>query len=122
MSVVEVCGVKLMFYFDDLLCLFFGLLCIVFMVDDYVVFFDVVFFFVNGMCYCMGSFGVCVDNDLLVIVCCFVECIYFVYLCVIKCEGDGCIFYESVYFEGDVDMVVVFKEFVVEDCKCDSVL
>lgn len=65
--VVEV-GVFLAIYFDDLFFFIFGLFCIVSIVEDVVVILVGVDYFNNGFCFCIGFYGVWVDNDFLVMI------------------------------------------------------
>lgn len=101
-------------YLDDLLFLLFGLLCVVFIVDDVCVILEVVKSLVNGLILCVGLFGVCVDNDLVDMVCVFGFSIFFVYLCNVKCELDG-FFYELDYLDGDNDMIGLINVLLDEE-------
>lgn len=110
--VVEEVGVKMVIYFDDLLCLIFGLLCIVKNCDDFVWIVCFVDLFVNGLMLCLGLFGVGFENDVEVFVCEFgvMGCIYFVYICNVKVDVNGD-FEEIVYLLscGLFDIVVIVK-------------
>lgn len=99
-------------YLDDLFFLLLGLSWVVSIVVDVEYLLKEVFLLVNGFCFCMGFFGVWFDNDLLQMVKCFGECIYFIYLWVIQCDVVGN-FFEVNYLEGDVDMYVVMKSLLV---------
>lgn len=116
--VVEEVGVCMVVYLDDLLCLIFGLLCIVFIIEDMQWMVDIVNSMVNGFIMCIGFYGVCVDNDLVDMIKQFGLCIYFIYLCFIMCEDNLKIFYEVVYLNGDVDMYEVVKVIVEEEYCC----
>lgn len=90
---------------------------------DYVYMLGQVNFCVLGVMLCLGLLGVWVDNDLFVIVCVFVDCIYFVYLCNVMCDVDMlfCFFFEDEYLVGGIDMVQVIVVLLIEEkCCCDE--
>lgn len=88
MFVCEWYGLKFVVYLDDLLCFIFGLLCIVLIIEDIDVLIIVVLSLMNGIIMCIGFYGVCGDNDLVRMIEVYGDRIYFVYLCLIKCEEN----------------------------------
>lgn len=69
----------------------------------------------NGFTMCTGSYGVRADNDLLEMIRRFAPRIHFVHLRATKREGDGKSFHEAAHLDGDVDMVSVVREIVLEE-------
>jgi mannonate dehydratase len=69
----------------------------------------------NGLTFCAGSYGVRADNDLVAMVRAFAPRIHFVHLRSTEREPDPRSFHESHHVGGDVDMVAVIRELVIEE-------
>jgi len=70
----------------------------------------------NGITFCTGSLGVRADNNLSAMVRQFADRIYFAHLRSIKCDsGDLESFHESAHLEGEVDLVSIVRQLVVEE-------
>ncbi|MBU5421219.1 mannonate dehydratase [Cellulomonas hominis] len=68
----------------------------------------------NGLTFCTGSYGVRPDNDLVSMARTFASRIYFAHLRSTRREADPRTFHESYHVGGDVDMVGVIRELVLE--------
>jgi mannonate dehydratase len=68
----------------------------------------------NGLTFCTGSFGVRADNDLVAMARHFAPRIYFAHLRSTQREQNPASFHEADHTGGDVDMVGVIQELVVE--------
>lgn len=69
----------------------------------------------NGLTFCTGSYGVLPGNDLVAMARHFVRRIYFAHLRSTRREADPRTFHESYHVGGDVDMVGVIRELVLEE-------
>jgi mannonate dehydratase len=69
----------------------------------------------NGITFCTGSLGVRVDNDLLAMARRFANRIYFAHLRSTSREQDEESFHEASHLEGDVDMVGMVRELMMEE-------
>lgn len=113
----EAMGVTLTLHPDDPPRPLFGLPRVASTADDYAALFDAVPSPANGMCYCTGSLGVRADNDLPAIARRFASRIAFAHLRATKREADPRSFHEAAHLEGDVDIVAVLRELLIEDHK-----
>jgi mannonate dehydratase len=114
--VAESLGVALTLHPDDPPRCLFGLPRIASTMEDYQALFDAVPSVSNGMCFCTGSLGVSPSNDLPGMARRFASRIYFAHLRATRGEADGS-FYESDHLDGDVDMIAVLRELLMEDRK-----
>jgi mannonate dehydratase len=69
----------------------------------------------NGLTFCTGSYGVRADNDLVAMVEEFADRIYFAHLRSTVREADPRTFHEGNHIAGDVDMVGVIRQLVLEE-------
>jgi mannonate dehydratase len=75
----------------------------------------------NGLTFCTGSFGVRADNDLPKMAAKFADRIHFIHLRATKREENPLNFHEADHLEGDVDMVAVIKEILIEEKRRKSI-
>jgi mannonate dehydratase len=71
----------------------------------------------NGLTFCTGCYGARPDNDLVAMAKEFAARIHFLHLRSTRREADPETFYEAAHLDGDVDMVGVIKEVVLEERK-----
>jgi len=71
----------------------------------------------NGLTFCTGCYGARPDNNLVAMVKEFAARIHFLHLRSTRREADPETFYEAAHLEGDVDMVGVIREVVLEERK-----
>ena len=110
----EARGIRLTLHPDDPPRALFGLPRIAKTRADYAMLFDAVPSPANGMCFCTGSLGVEVANDLPAIARAFAPRIHFAHLRATRREPDGS-FFEADHLDGDVDMVAVLRELLAEN-------
>ena len=69
----------------------------------------------NGLTFCTGCYGVRPDNDLVAMVREFSDRIHFLHLRATRREADPLTFHEAAHLDGDVDMVGVIREVLLEE-------
>jgi mannonate dehydratase len=69
----------------------------------------------NGITFCTGSLGVRADNNLGAMVRKLASRIYFAHLRSTKREADPESFHEAAHLDGDVDMISIVRELVLEE-------
>lgn len=106
--VAEECGLKLAIHPDDPPFPIFGLPRIVSSMDDFNYFLNKVNIPANGVCFCTGSLGASVENDLPAMVKEIGDRIHFVHLRNVKKDEQGN-FFEANHLDGDVDIYAVMK-------------
>jgi mannonate dehydratase len=71
----------------------------------------------NGLTFCTGCYGARPDNDLVAMAKEFASRIHFLHLRSTRRESDPETFYEAAHLDGDIDMVGVIREVVLEERK-----
>jgi mannonate dehydratase len=69
----------------------------------------------NGLTFCTGCYGARPDNDLVAMAREFASRIHFLHLRSTRREADPETFYEAAHLDGDVDMVGVIREVILEE-------
>lgn len=110
-TVAEECGVKLAIHPDDPPFPILGLPRIVSTINDFNYLLNKVNNTANGVCFCTGSLGASVENDLPQMIKTLADKIHFLHLRNVKKDFDGN-FYEAAHLDGDTDMYAVVKEVV----------
>ncbi len=109
--IAEACNVKMVIHPDDPPFSLLGLPRVVSTASDVQQLFDAVPSLNNGLCFCTGSFGIRVDNDLPNMVKQFGDRINFIHLRNTK-RNEESDFYEDNHLEGDADMYAIVRELV----------
>jgi len=109
--VAEECGLVMAIHPDDPPYSVLGLPRIMSTEKDLEDLFNAVPSAANGLCFCTGSFGVRVENNIPAMLRRFADRIFFLHLRNTKREAGGN-FYEASHLEGDTDMYDVIKEVV----------
>ncbi len=116
--VAEQLGVRLTLHPDDPPRPLFGLPRIASTAADYKALFDAVPSMANGMCYCVGSLGARLDNDVPAMARQFGERIYFAHLrSTLVDSPESLSFIEADHLDGDIDMIAVLRALVAESAK-----
>ncbi len=117
--VAEEVGVRLAIHPDDPPRPLLGLPRVVSTQADAQWLLDVVPSFTNGLTFCVGSYGVRADNDLVAMARHFAPRIHFAHLRSTEREENPLSFHEADHTAGDVDMVAVISALVLEERRRD---
>jgi mannonate dehydratase len=115
--VAEEAGARLGIHPDDPPRTLLGLPRIVSMADDARWILNRINSPANGLTFCTGCYGARPDNDLVAMAREFVARIHFLHLRSTRREADPETFYEAAHLDGDVDMVGVIRQVVLEERK-----
>jgi mannonate dehydratase len=116
--VAEELDVRLTLHPDDPPRPLFGLPRIASTAADYKALFDAVPSIANGMCYCVGSLGARLDNDVPAMAKQFGPRIHFAHLrSTLIDDAAGLSFTEADHLDGDVDMIEVLRALIAESAK-----
>lgn len=110
--VADEVGLRMAIHPDDPPFPVLGLPRIVSTEEDVAALLDAVPLPANGLCFCTGSFGSRLDNDIPKMLKRFGEHVHFLHLRNTKLEPDGS-FYEANHLGGDTDMPAVVREILV---------
>jgi mannonate dehydratase len=113
--VAEEMHLRLCIHPDDPPCPLLGLPRVVSTTDDFAFLLDQTPEAANGITFCTGSLGVRADNDLTTMAHRFANRIYFAHLRSTRREADTKSFYEADHLDGDVDIVNIMRELVLEE-------
>lgn len=109
-------GVRIAIHPDDPPWSLFGLPRVVSTAEDVRKIFSACDTFINGLTFCVGSFGARADNDLLAMAREFGSRIHFVHLRQVTRESDGS-FHEAEHLRGSSDMVGVIRVVLEEEAR-----
>ena len=111
-TAAEECGIKLAIHPDDPPFPILGLPRVVSSLNDIEYFLKKVSSPANGVCFCTGSLGASVNNDLANMVRNIGEKIHFIHLRNVTKDKEGN-FYEADHLGGDNDMYAIVKEILM---------
>lgn len=113
--VAEEVGIRMAIHPDDPPFPLFGIPRVVSTMEDAQWLLDAVPSPANGLTLCVGSYGVSAENDVVAMARKFADRIYFAHLRSTVREGDSGSFHEGVHIDGDIDIVGVVFELVLEE-------